>query len=103
MTIEKACRMTEKQLRTYFCRQYQIEEKSYCHECELFVKCNAGCMARRKIANLDKDEFCYMEKAEKPKFDRVVYSPHSSELFVHSSYLCTLIMEPREDLKWESN
>jgi len=103
MTVAKACGMTEEQLLMYFYGQYQIERKSRCYECDVFGKCGAGCMARRKIANSSKDEFCYMDKDVKPKFERIVFSTRTSDLFVHSNYICTLIMEPREDLIWKSN
>lgn len=104
MTLAKACSMTEDQLLKYFHEQYQIEEKSRCHKCDVFEKCMAGCMARRKIANLDKDEFCFMDKGEKPNFERIVFSSNNtSDLFIHSNYICTLIMEPREDLIWKSD
>lgn len=98
MTIEKACKMTEEQLFRYFSMQYQMEDNLNCYRCEVFDKCKTGCMARRKIAHLDRDEFCYMDKNKKPEFDRIVFSKYNSDLFVHSNYICTFIMEPREDI-----
>ena len=54
-------------------------------------------MARRKISGRDRDEFCYVEMDKAPQFERIVYSDKKSELFVHSNYICTFIMEPRRN------
>lgn len=99
MTIDKACNMTEEQLLAHFCGKYEVEKGSRCLECDVFEVCKAGCMARRMIAGLGSDEFCYMNKEEKPSFDRVVFSSRKSEMFVHSNYICTFIMEPKEGLE----
>lgn len=98
LTLEKACEMTEEQLLIYFSSQYELAENNSCSKCLFFEKCKAGCLARRRIANLEKDEFCYIDREERPQFERIVFSKQKSDLFIHSNYLCTFIMEPREKL-----
>lgn len=97
MTLEKACGMSEEDLVGYFQCQYEIPENSICTGCPDFPVCRAGCMARRKISGRDRDEFCYLDMDKAPQFERVVYSDKKSELFVHSNYICTFIMEPRSN------
>lgn len=103
MTIEKACNLSEKNLLEVFQYQYEIPKETLCKECKDFMLCNAGCMARRKITGVDKDEFCYINKSKKPEFERIVFSESKPELFIHSNYICTFIMEPRRDYKWKLN
>lgn len=95
MTLEKACMMKERELLNQFQKQYDFPEDELCIQCEKNRICKAGCMARRVINGGLRDEFCFIGK-KKPKITRVVFSKRDSEMFVHSDYICTIIMEPRE-------
>lgn len=96
MVLKKACMMTEKELLQQFQVQYDIPNDQLCIQCEKFELCKSGCMARRRINERLRDEFCFVDKEEKPEFSRIVFSKSKSEMFVHSNYICTMIMEPRE-------
>lgn len=96
MTLEKACMMTESELLQQFQIQYEIPNDELCLKCEKIRICKAGCMARRRISGRVRDEFCFVDREEKPKFSRIVFSKSKPDMFVHSNYICTMIMEPRE-------
>lgn len=97
MTLEKACVMTEAELLRHFQQQYETPIDRLCTQCEKFNLCKTGCMARRRISKISRDEFCFMYSDYKPKFDRIVFSKSKPKEFVHSDYICTMIMEPRKE------
>lgn len=96
MTLKKACMMNERELLCQFQEQYEIPDDEVCIQCEKFSLCKAGCMARRRISGRLRDEFCFIDREEPPKFNRIVFSQSDSGMFVHSDYICTMIMKPRE-------
>ena len=96
MTLEKACMMRESELLCQFQKQYETVDNEMCVQCEKYSICKAGCMARRKISERLRDEFCFVDRKEKPQFNRIVFSKNNSDRFIHSNYICTIIMEPRE-------
>lgn len=98
ITLEKVNNLSEKELIKLLDEQYDKELDGICLNCEDFMICKAGCMARRKIAKRKRDEFCFVDKMERPYFDRIVFSKLKSEMFVHSEYICTIILEPRRNL-----
>jgi len=64
-----------------------------CRDCELFEYCKGGCSARRLYNNINKkDEYCFISR-KKPELN--VEWAKKKDL-VHSSYLCTIIVEPKK-------
>lgn len=98
LDIGSACKLTESELLASFSNQYESVD-DICKDCSLLHMCNGGCMARKKIAKSTIDEFCFVQKNDIPSFRRIEYSDRKPELFVHSEYICTIIMEPRKDLE----
>lgn len=97
MTLKKACMMSERELLCQFQKQYELPADEVCLQCEKYILCEAGCMARRRINRKLRDEFCFVDKEEKPQFSRIVFAKSNSEMFVHSNYICTIIIEPRRE------
>lgn len=95
LTLDKACSLSERELSKIFDKKYELNLDEVCLNCDKIDICKSGCMARRCIAGLNRDEFCFMNYKNKPHFDRIVFSKCKSELFVHSNYICTIILEPR--------
>jgi len=69
----------------------------YCKDCSEIKICEGGCIARRFYGlGIEKpDEFCfYSHNMPKPMLKPDWYKDSSSD-FVHSNYLCTLIVKPK--------
>ena len=92
ITIEDVCEMTEDELATCFSLQYELPKSSACRECKYHTLCYGGCLARRVIAGSSIDEFCFIDNYQ-PTFERIVFSEKQADYFVHSNYICTIIME----------
>jgi radical SAM protein with 4Fe4S-binding SPASM domain len=64
-----------------------------CADCEYVDVCRGGCFARRSYTGLEEpDRYCYVIRGEsKPSFP---FKWARAKDFVHSGYLCTIIVEP---------